>query len=346
MLDGKRIVVVTPAGRRRYMAILMRHVLRLRPVVDEYRVWVNTARPRDVAYLESLPTQYPGFVTIERLPHGVDVLGNLSIHHFFRNCVDPDTVYVRFDDDIVCIDSADAFEDFVRYRIAHPEPLLVYANILNNAIVSYIHQKAGTLSLKDYELAYHCTESPGWKIPECAHALHEEVLQVLEPKNTLQSFRLPGFNPTFEGYERVSINCISWLGADFASFHGEVGPDEELWLSCTKPAESGRPNAMYGGFVVVHFAFHTQRLHLELSPDSDVLQRYAALVGISEVGDPEDDEVQVAPPPQIVHRRRMMGIDPAPSVAPTVPPWELPGYALPDNMLELLNVYKTNNGAT
>jgi hypothetical protein len=338
MLDGKRVVVVTPAGRRRYMAILVRHVLRLCPVVDEYRVWVNTSVPEDIEYLESLPAQCPpGFLTIERLPPGASVRGNESICHFFRNCADENTVYVRFDDDIVFIDDLDAFTAFVRFRISNPEPFLVYANILNNAVISFIHQRVGTLGLGDYEVAYHCMESLGWTSPECAAALHAEVLPALETTKGLERFRLPGFEPVFADYERVSINCISWLGSDFASFGGEVGCDEELWLSCTKPAESGRPNAMFGGFVVVHFAFHTQRAHLE-SRGSRVLHRYAALAGI-----PESDiifvetnpEPEPDPEPQIFGpRRRGMRhciIEPSPASS-----------ACPDRMLELIARYKAS----
>ena len=341
MLDGKRVVVVTPAGRRRYMAILVRHVLRLCPVVDEYRVWVNTSVPEDIEYLESLPAQCPpGFLTLERLPPGAGgVQGNASICHFFRNCTDENTVYVRFDDDIVCIDDLDAFTAFVRFRISNPEPFLVYANILNNAVISFIHQRVGTLGLGDYEVAYHCTESLGWSSPECAAALHAEVLPALETTavNGLESFRLPGFEPVFADYERVSINCISWLGSDFASFGGEVGCDEELWLSCTKPAESGRPNAMFGGFVVVHFAFHTQRAHLE-SPGSRVLHRYAALAGIpeSDVSVPLEATPEPEPEPFFGPRRRR-GM--ACMLFPPPPP------ACPGRMLELVARY-TNRGAT
>lgn len=350
MLDGKRVVVVTPAGRRRYMAILVRHVLRLRPAVDEYRVWVNTDVPEDVAYLESLESAHPGFVTVERLPEGASVRGNESICHFFRNCVDPDTVYVRFDDDIVYVDSRDAFEGFVRHRLSTPGPLLVYANILNNAVISYVHQRAGTLALGGFELAYHCTESPGWADPECAAALHEEVLPALESAaGSLERFRLPGFNPSFGDYERVSINCISWLGSDFAAFGGEVGTDEELWLSCTKPAAAGRPNALYGGFVVVHFAFHTQRAHLELSErQPGALHRYAALAGV-----PADEVVlpdailsrppsPPPPPPPILGRRRILhGIVPA-----ALPRPPAPGTAPPHRMLAQLDAWKASYTAT
>jgi len=345
MLDGKRVVVVTPAGRRRYMAILVRHVLRLCPVVDEYRVWVNTSVPEDIEYLESLPAQCPpGFLTIERLPPGASVRGNESICHFFRNCADENTVYVRFDDDIVFIDDLDAFTAFVRYRISHPEPFLVYANILNNAVISFIHQRAGTLSLRDYKLAYHCMESLGWTSAECAEALHAEVLPALETAavNGLERFRLPGFEPVFADYERVSINCISWLGSDFASFGGEVGKDEELWLSCTKPAESGRPNVMYGGFAVVHFAFQTQRAHLE-SPGSRVLHRYAALAGI-----PESDVVSVvfipvaeASPEPLFFGSRRRGMRHGVHTEPPA------SHVCPDSILELIARYRAvNKGAT
>lgn len=338
MLDGKRVVVVTPAGRRRYMAILVRHVLRLAPVVDEYRVWVNTSDPEDISYLESLPAQCPpGFVTVERLPAGASVQGMSSIHHFFRNCTDENTVYVRFDDDIVFIDDLEAFTAFVRYRISHPEPFLVYANILNNAVVSFIHQRVGTLDLGDYDIRYHCMDSLGWSSPECAAALHAEVLPALEatPPGGLERFRLPGFEPVFEGYERVSINCISWLGSDFASFGGEVGCDEELWLSCTRPAETERPNVMYGGFVVVHFAFHTQRAHLE-APDSRVLHRYAALVGIpeSDVSVPLEAKPEPEPEPFFGPRRRG-GMCHCMSIEPPAP-------AIPGRMLELVARYKTS----
>ena len=48
MLDTTRIVVVTPAGRRRYLEILFRYILKLRPIMDEYRLWVNTENNEDI----------------------------------------------------------------------------------------------------------------------------------------------------------------------------------------------------------------------------------------------------------------------------------------------------------
>ena len=279
MIDQKRVVVVTPAGRRRYLSILFPYVMSLhrQGLVDEYRLWVNTTNEKDVDFIENLATN--AFVTTEHLPNGVQCDSIRSIHHFFKRCTDPDTVYVRFDDDIVMLDTPSAFEAFVRFRIDNPEPFLVYANILNNAIMAHIHKRTGTLALADFDLEYDCMESPAWKNPACAEALHSEVLAAASANGLLSQFRLPT-NPVFGDYERVSINCISWLGNDFASFGGEVGEDEEAWLSTVRPREIERPNCMFGGYACVHFAFHTQREHLENTCDGVHLSAYAELAGV------------------------------------------------------------------
>ena len=276
-VDGKRVVVVTPAGRRRYLSILFSYVASLHKLglVDEYRLWVNTTNTSDIDFIRDLATN--DFVTAEYLPAGQECNGTLSIHHFFKRCTDPDTVYVRFDDDIVMLDAPGAFENFVRYRIQNTHPFLVYANILNNAIVTHVHKQTGTLALPGFDLRYDCMDSPAWKDPACAEALHAEIIDaVTDDDASLARFRLP-FNPVFSDYERVSINCISWLGDEFAAFSGNVGQDEEAWLSTVRNREIQRPNCMFGGFACVHFAFYTQRTHLENTCDGVHLRAYAKL---------------------------------------------------------------------
>ena len=294
-IGGTRVVVVTPAGRRRYLAVLLPYVRRLRArgLVDEYRLWANTANPSDIEYMEAVAAADEDFVRLERLPEGAAWAGNESIHHFFRNCTDAETVYVRLDDDVVMLDDASAFEAFVRFRIDNPEPFLVYANILNNAVIAHIHKQAGTLALPDFDLEYHCTESPAWKDPACAEALHAEVLHAADAAGGLAPFRLP-FDPVFANYERVSINVIAWRGEEFAAFGGEVGTDEELWLSTVKNRELRRPNRMFGGFVCVHFAFYTQRGRLETR---DFLRRYATLAGLGSDEWPPADSPPGSPLP-------------------------------------------------
>lgn len=269
MHRGRRIVVVTPAGRRRYMELLVPQVLGLRGLVDEYRIWQNTSDEDDIAFFEATAAANPGFATVDRLPEGTPVDGNWTIRHFFAGCVDPGTVYVRLDDDIVWLDDADAFRAFLDFRIDHPEFFLVYATVLNNAVVSHLQQRMMRLQLEGPPAGYACMDPVGWESPAFAEQVHRAVLAA----DDLRGFRMPPWRLHY--HERVSINVISWLGEDFAAFGGAVGRDEEQWLSVDKPREAGRHNCIFGGFVVVHYAFYTQRAHLDAT---DVLAAYEAKV--------------------------------------------------------------------
>jgi hypothetical protein len=275
MFDNYRIVAVTPAGRRRYLEILIPQILALRPYIDEYRLWVNTTDAHDIAYMEAVAAKYSDFIKLERLPQSVPVNGNLTIRHFFPQCCDPNTIYVRFDDDIVFIDSVSAFRDFLIFRIVNPHYFLVYANILNNAVTTHIHQCMGNLKPVNKEVASFKAEDPiGWGSPQFAVGIHEQIIKEITKTNALTLHAFHWKTPwILYGAPRVSINCISWFGSQFAQFGGIIGhQDEEYWLSVIAPRELGRVNAIYGGFVVVHFAFCTQRALLEET--TDYLQQY------------------------------------------------------------------------
>ena len=262
MIDQVRVVVVTPAGRKRYLKLLIPQILGLRPYVDEYRLWANTTHPEDLEYMKEIEAQYPDFIKIDRLtvPHD----HSASICSFFKNCVDNNTVYVRFDDDIVLIDESKAFVEFVKFRIDHPEYFLIYGNIMNNAVLTHIHQRHGSLNLQGGISGYLCMDDIGWRNPLFAEQVHRQVLS-----KSLDDFRMN--NWILYHYERVSINCISWLGSEFAEFNGIVGRDEEHWLSIDKPKSLQKMNCIFGGFVCVHYAFHTQRDWLDRT---DILESY------------------------------------------------------------------------
>lgn len=277
MHRNRGVVVVTPAGRRRYLDLLVPQVLAFKGVVDEYRLWLNTADPDDLAYCESLAAAHPDFIRLDRLPDGVAVDGNMSIHHFFKKCVEPDTVYVRLDDDIIMLDTVDAFKALLDFRLDHPEFFLVYGCVLNNAVITHIQQRMMRFGTGGGLCGYACMDPVGWKSPLFAEHVHRAILQGLAgPGGNLQEFRMPPWRLHYTHVgERVSINCISWLGSEFAAFGGDVGRDEELWLSVQKPALAQKCNCIFGGFVCVHYAFYPQRPHLDAT---DILQQYRAIV--------------------------------------------------------------------
>lgn len=276
MFRERRVVVVTPAGRRRYLELLVPQVLAMRGVVDEYRLWLNTTDADDLAYCKRLAAEHPDFIRLERLPTGAACEGNLSIYRFFKACTDPGTVYVRLDDDIVLLDTLDAFKAMLDFRLDHPEFFLVYGCILNNAMISHVQQRMMRLDSDSRLCGYQCMDPIGWSSPDFAERLHRTILRRVGEDSGLKAFRMPPWRLHFPK-ERVSINCISWLGSEFAAFSGAVGKDEEQWLSVDKPAQLHRCNCIFGGFVCVHYAFYTQRAHLDAT---DILASYRALVRV------------------------------------------------------------------
>jgi hypothetical protein len=244
-------VVVTPAGRKRYLELLFPQILNYQ-IVDEYQLWKNTTNEEDLAYMDSLQEQYPGFVRARAC--GIPVSGNGSIHYFFKECTDDNTIYVRFDDDVVMLDTVDAFKSFLDFRIANKNYFLIYPTILNNAIVSHVLMRLGKIPRIE-KTTYHVLDQAGWASPEFARQLHDYILA----QPDLSSFRFGGKWDLLDN-EQTSINGISWLGKEFRELcNGDVDPSEEPWLSASFPASKGLVNCIYGDYCIVHYSFFTQR---------------------------------------------------------------------------------------
>jgi hypothetical protein len=265
MLDNYRVICVTPAGRRRYMQNLVRHVLSC-PLVDEYQLWKNTSDESDIAYLYRLQSQSPKVRVIEPT---TDHSGQVTaIGQFFRNCIDDQSIYVRFDDDIVYLEP-NFLQRFLRFRIDNPDHFLVFPNVINNAICTYIQAVRGLINpgMTVYPWAF---DRVTWWTPHFAEQLHRAFLESLTSGDIASWY----FGPRIVGLSRFSVNCMAWFGRDFAHFGGIVPQDEEGWLSVIKPTELMRSNCVYGDVIVGHFAFYTQQEYLDTT---DVLKCYAAV---------------------------------------------------------------------
>jgi len=259
MFENYQVIIVVPAGRRRYLELLIHKIENLREVVDELRLWVNTEDQDDIEYMKKKQSD---FIKLEYLK--IPYCNINSIGSFFKNCIDEKTLYVRFDDDIVDVDDLESFKKFLQFRIEHPEYFLVYANILNNSITTYIHQKLGNFDLNMGIVGYNAGDILGLHNPQFAVHVHKQILS-----KKLKDFHF-GTWILYQN-EHMSINCISWLGSEFKNFNGEVPQNEEQWLSCIKPAEIQKLNCIFGGFACVHFAFYTQRGFLD---NSNLLEEY------------------------------------------------------------------------
>lgn len=256
-----RVISVTPAGRRRYLAALVPHLLRQRHVIAEHHWWLNTADQADIQYIRDVTAQHPDFFKICAKP--VDPRLNMgeSIWRFFRHYVEPGTLYIRFDDDIVYM-ADDAVANLVRRRLTHREPLLVVGNIVNNAVCAHFQQRAGLIP-KEWGLVQNeCLDRNGWRRGPFPRKLHELFLSELRQGREQRWKEIP---LPIDGRRRFSINVISWLGDDLRQLP-ELATDhidEEPFLTETLPARFGRPNVACSTALFAHFAYYTQRPYLE-----------------------------------------------------------------------------------
>lgn len=260
MVDGYKVVTCSPVGRKRYVEIQVNFLLKLRHIIDKHVFWINTNDPDDLKYFDELIEKYPDF--FEKLIVDLDDLPTkgMNVGKFYKYHTDPNTIYCKIDDDIVFMQLS-KFEDFIRFRIKNPQYYLVYANIINSGLSFFLHNKCGAFTFNTCpKVEYSCTND-AWK--NAQHA----VFSFNEFFNRLTNDELYKFNFgtwILSDYERHSINFISWFGSEFAKIdHSYWEFDDETWLSQYRPAERFMPNCIYGGFLVVHYAFYTQREKLD-----------------------------------------------------------------------------------
>lgn len=263
-----KVIGVTPAGRKRYLEILVPYLLQQRGQLREHHFWLNTENAEDISYIKEVCKKYPDF--FKYVESRIPINGIYSIHHFFKYYQDPNTIYVRFDDD-VCYVHPKAVEELVKFRIENPQPFLVFGNIINNPDISWFHQKSGIIPASFGVAPIH--DKALYVVSgEFAEKVHELFLSRLASGN-LDAYK---FNKlVMTEYSRFSINFLAWFGSDFAKFNAEVGEDEELWLTTTKSRDLARPNVAVGTALVAHFAFGHQRPYLESK--TKLLERYKEL---------------------------------------------------------------------
>ena len=260
-----KIVVVTPAGRKKYMNILLSYILKQKNIIDEYRIWVNTTNLEDLNWFKELNTQYKDFVTLEYLPEGIIPSKNCTIHNFFANTIDKNTIYIRLDDDIVWLEN-DFAENLVKFRIDNPKFFIIFGNIINNAVIDHIHQKQGIPYSQHIE--NNCLSKTGWKSSTICEEKHINFIKNLK-KDNIKQYKFDRYKA--KNHQRISINAICWFGKDFKEFSGIVGNDEEAWLSEIAPRQKDKKTCVCGSALCVHFAFWTQREYMD---KTNILQIY------------------------------------------------------------------------
>lgn len=257
-------ILVTPAGRERYLHVLFNNLVKLRSEFDEWHLWLNTEDEHDIKFIYSL-SEKNDFIKVVK--NEIPVNGSLSIHHFFKHCVDKESFYLRLDDDIVYIKPG-SIDNIFNKRQSNSDSFLLYGNTLNNVLMSHIQSRVGNFDSTFSTSSYNPLCGIAWSDGLFAEKIHRLFFYLFD-KNKLEKLYIP--NWIFFDYEWVSINVICWKGSDFALFGGVVDPDEERWLTMHKTRELEKPNQIVGDSLFVHYAYYPQRPHVD---STDVLKIY------------------------------------------------------------------------
>jgi hypothetical protein len=254
----------------------VQYLLRNRQAISEHHFWLNTVNREDIDYITTVAGMYPDFFKVKRREvfdegHILD-----CIWQYWQDCTEDDTIYVRLDDDICFVDH-DAIVKLFEFRQSHPEPFLIYGNIVNNALCSHIHQSLGIIPRSWGEVKFEATDGVGWAKKLFAGRVHKLFIKDLRRKRT-ERWK---FSPRkVDDYRRFSINVVSWFGRDMQKVDelkikdlrslgirhpvsGENLANEEAFFTQYFPAKIGRPGVICGDALFSHFAFYTQRPYLD-----------------------------------------------------------------------------------
>ena len=280
MIDGKRVVAWTPYGREKTVSILIEYLRRdvERGIIDEYWPCLNTdpEQVSDVAYAYKLAARYPWVKLHERplaLPRRVPKQRNTG--YFYRYMTDPDTVFMRIDDDIIYVHE-DAVTNVVRHKIQTPLSLCSFTTMWNNSIVSWYAQQAGVIPTEGFETVERmfCMDRIGWASGTFAVQIHNLLLDWLDAGTPEKAYLYQDF-PIPPGTQ-YSVSCFASLGSHYAGLPqpGVLEPDEEeSWHTIHRPKVIDQPNILVGDALVSHYTFGPQ--HKEVFA-TDILDRYRA----------------------------------------------------------------------
>lgn len=287
MFNDRRIIVCIPCGRKRYLRALIPYLLNDRAsIVDQVQLWVNTDVPEDLGYLQELEHGFPhrlkrisnpGRIVRERYDTTrANFIFADCIHHFYRQTVEPKTIYVKLDDDM-CWLHPDCLTNLCAELLREETRcFLVSCNVVNVALTSWKYQQMGVLGTD----AGVCTDNArcavGCVDGNFARYLHERFLE-LHAANEVERL----YFDSFDVVGRVRIGAVAYTGETFARFGGVVDrADEKDLTQCIAP-RLGMPMRICGDALISHFSSAHQRAVLE--DETDILERYR-LIAVKETG--------------------------------------------------------------
>lgn len=279
--ETHRIVAWTPYGREQTVSILLKYMIRdyNAGIIDEWLLYMNLDdnQHSDRAYGYALAQEYDFIRTVERPAHEPrQEPKQINTIYFYQYAVEPNTIYVRLDDDIVYV-HPDAIRRISESQTRKAFDGISFPLIWNNAICSWYLQQCGKIPT-DYGVVQspYCMDPIGWADANFAENIHRLLLKHIN-ENTVDQLFLH-MDIQLQVSQQFSVSCFAANSDMYRAFTpmGKIPyHEEETWHTVVRTGQTNVPNMIIGDALVSHLSFYPHSAHIR--ENTDILQQYRSL---------------------------------------------------------------------
>jgi hypothetical protein len=131
-----KTILVTFAGRKKFLEILFKYIKKYEKYIDEYHIYVSTNVVEDIEFIKEFKKENEQFVKLFYREYPEHNLWNQA----WKNSQKDDEVYIKLDDDIVYLDET-LFTNFLNFRKENTQYPFIYPMIINNYYCSWLLQE-------------------------------------------------------------------------------------------------------------------------------------------------------------------------------------------------------------
>lgn len=276
MIDGYKVVTITPVGRRRYIELLHPYLLQNKDVIDKHIFWVNTNNTYDISYALSLSMKYSSFFEVANV-NNISEYNNKYDNGFFMANNEEKTIYIKIADD-TCWIHPEAITRLVRYCIRNPHFYMVYPYVFNAGKLTMFQQIIGDLPLdlfpqvlykhRDYTIPFELFTS------EVSEQIHNNLLGKIAQKTV---GNLMGIIQQYivYNYEFIPTHAVCWNGNKTKEVKSGCNYQLINFLSELEPKSRGEHNVICGDALMAHFAYNDHED--DLYNKTDIYAKYKEL---------------------------------------------------------------------
>jgi hypothetical protein len=265
------------AGRRQALSLQLQYMISAleKQLVDEVHLWDYTCKKAGGAryYNEKEGLYNKRYIRLKLFerndrffyakPAGFNCSWN-DYFQFYSRFLKPDDIIMKFDDDILFVDTT-RLGGYLRTIRKNPQVFLWSANVINNGKAGVLQTNDGMIREANVSISKELRpriRGPGAAMGHLYRngthglAIHREFLS--DPQRFFKP--LPNKELRFLR-TRISINCIALLGRHFpraAHYVNLNGGDDEHALTQYASVEQNETLVVYMPFLVSHASFSTQ----------------------------------------------------------------------------------------